>query len=96
MDLIVSVFLVLVFYLPIRQYSTSIKEHTVNLLLGIPDDVIILFGRAMTDWLLQSSSSSSLFATPAHSVPSVTEERTVYARMVVVQEDAIPAVAGKG
>ena len=59
------------------------------------DSIIILFGRGLTDWMLQDSDQcrTNFFPAP-HAVPSFVSSkisyRSVYARMKVAPYDAIP------
>ena len=80
-----------------RQQSLLVKDADGgNPLLASSEqgDVIIVFGRALDEWLFQTreSEKQQLFRAGIHSVPEITgaEERVVFARMYVAPETAIP------
>ena len=59
------------------------------------DSVIVLFGRGLTEWLLQNDvQKRDIFHAVPHAVPTTsgktTMPRTVYARMKIAQPSAIP------
>ena len=61
------------------------------------DSVIVLFGRGLTDWLLQDKDQKAdMFHAVPHAVPTTSGEttlpRTVYARMKVAQPSATPII----
>ena len=61
---------------------------------GLPDDsVLVLMGRGLTEWLLQTEDRPEFFPVP-HAVPTLTGSRTlqrsVYARMKVAPQNAVP------
>ncbi len=74
--------------------------------VAVEDDsgsVLVLFGRGMTEWLLQDEEEKEVrdqFFPVPHAVPSMNfgalNHRTVYARMKVAPMDAEPLVARKG
>jgi hypothetical protein len=59
------------------------------------ESVLVLMGRGLTDWLLQSDENNLYHATP-HAVPSLEgtdiSTRSVYARMKVAPASAIPLI----
>lgn len=59
-----------------------------------PDSVLVLMGRGLTDWLLQLERTN--FYPVAHAVPSLagslTLHRSVFARMIVAPQKAVPSV----
>ena len=52
-------------------------------------DVIVVFGRALELWLLQTRESER-FRAGVHSVPEIEGERVVFARMYIAPEAALP------
>jgi hypothetical protein len=66
------------------------------------DSAIVLFGRGLTEWLLQNDEQTrEKFHAVPHSVPSMTpgkmsQARTVYARMKVAPSSAIPVTRDEG
>lgn len=61
------------------------------------DSILVLMGRGLTDWLLQVE-RTDFFPVP-HAVPTLsgsrTQHRTVYARMKVAPQAAVPSVSAK-
>jgi len=58
------------------------------------DAIIFIVARGLSDWLLQGTSASSKFFPAPHAVPSLrghVKTRTVFARMMVATELAVPA-----
>jgi hypothetical protein len=55
-------------------------------------DVVVLFGRALHEWLMQDVQRERIFRAAPHTVRSVENERVVYARMYVAPEDAVPHI----
>ena len=76
------------------QLSDGTEVQTSDLLPS--NSILVLMGRGLTDWLLQEGGypeSSTAFDPVKHAVPalgSVIRQRTVYARMKVAPEFAIP------
>lgn len=65
-------------------------------------EIIVAFGRGIKDWLFQSSEQNAKLFKPAlHGVPSmlrndrIDKTRTVYARMIVAPEQAVPHIQSK-
>lgn len=55
-------------------------------------DIIVVFGRALEDWLLQSSKGheEDRFRAGVHAVPEIREDRVVFARMYIAPGVALP------
>ena len=65
-------------------------------------EIIVAFGRGIQDWLFQDSETNAKLFKPAlHGVPSmlsndrIDKTRTVYARMIVAPEQAVPHIQNK-
>ena len=67
-----------------------VQDKSGNLLDTGKGDVIVMFGRAMEEWLFQESKGHSSFRAAPHAVPRVNKDRVVFARMFVAPPDAVP------
>eukprot|EP01134_Creolimax_fragrantissima_P004620 CFRG4620T1 len=71
----------------------NIKGQTVDLSGLKANSVILMMGKAMSEWLLQDADEADSFAAVAHAVPSLptnVQDRTVYARMRTAPMAAVP------
>jgi len=86
----------LLFLTPFKKHPVIIKNrndeviNTDNLEDG---DVIVIIASALPNWLLKDKDSSSKFFASPHAVPSLESDlssRTVFARMKIVPDTAVP------
>ena len=86
----------LLFLTPFQQLPLLVKSRAgqlINTEQLRQDSVIVILASALPDWLLKGSQSSKSFFASPHAVPSLPaslSSRTVFARMKVVPDDAIP------
>lgn len=80
---------------PFPDHPLTIKlenGNTISTKHLVPSTILVLMGLGTTDWLFQGVEHPDFWATP-HAVPSMDpriKNRTVYARMKVVPNEAIP------
>ncbi|TRY77766.1 hypothetical protein TCAL_08509 [Tigriopus californicus] len=79
---------------PSKIQPLMIKDNQGNMLTANEGDVIVVFGRAMDEWLFQNELTQRFQAAP-HGVPAMVkgEDRVVYARMYVAPTKAVPDFA---